>query len=174
LWNFAMQPPDRTLRLEAQGIWSLAVAEGPTLAYGGGARYAATWNITTPAPKLLRHAGASQAVALSADGRRLATAGDRTIRLWDANRGSESALLEGHRGMVTALAFSPDGHFLASCSRDKTIRFWPADAEGPAEARQTYEWPIGGVHALAFAPNGMLAAAAGDSGAIVIWDLDHC
>ena len=46
------------------------------------------------------------------------------IRLWDVRSGQCVAILEGHMLHVWALAFSPDGHTLASGSRDQIVRLW--------------------------------------------------
>lgn len=83
----------------------------------------------------LRFAGA---VAWSPDGRSLAAADkSQSIDLWadlptaatnNAREGPADSTsqfrLRGHEAGVTALAFSPDGRWLASAANDHSIRFW--------------------------------------------------
>ncbi len=65
----------------------------------------------------LKHAAAVNTVALSPNGRILASgASDGTIKLWDVANGRELIPLKGHLDSVNAVAFSPDGKTLASVS----------------------------------------------------------
>jgi WD40 repeat protein len=65
------------------------------------------------------------AAAFHPGGTRLATAGrDRSVWLWDLERGEAVARLPGHASFVWSLAFSPDGATLASGSGDATVRLW--------------------------------------------------
>jgi WD40 repeat protein len=78
------------------------------------------------------HSGDVIAVAVSRDGRWLASAGeDTTIVLWGAANLSEGSptleprhTLRGHTSMVMSLAFSPDDRRLVSGSRDGTVKVW--------------------------------------------------
>jgi WD40 repeat protein len=49
---------------------------------------------------------------------------DKTIRLWDVATGRCLEVLEGHARPVYAIAFSSDGHWLASGSEDQTVKLW--------------------------------------------------
>ncbi|MHC5541527.1 WD40 repeat domain-containing protein, partial [Singulisphaera rosea] len=65
------------------------------------------------------------AVALSPDGKSLASSGDDgSVKLWDTETMKCQADLLDHSGFVDALAFSPDGKILASGGVDKTVRLW--------------------------------------------------
>ena len=82
------------------------------------------------------------ALALSPDGKILASGAghaDSVIRLWDVASGRELGKLEGHRAGIDQLLFLPDGHTLASASRDQTIRLW--DVTDPANGRGTEHTP---------------------------------
>ena len=45
-------------------------------------------------------------------------------RIWDVDTGMQVARWEGHRGGVSAVAFSPDGRRLATGSDDTTVLIW--------------------------------------------------
>ncbi|MFO0889428.1 MAG: WD40 repeat domain-containing protein [Isosphaeraceae bacterium] len=107
------------------------------------------WNVATG--RLLRdvpgHTDVIGAVAISPDGRRLATGGDdRLIKLWDTATFDEIFTLRGHQSGVIALAFSPDGRRLVSGSIDHTAKVW--DIEAPSletlyrRAAVAVVWPL--------------------------------
>ena len=69
----------------------------------------------------------SDLAALSPDDRRLAVIAARNeIRLLDMSSGEESLALPGHTASVVGLAFSPDGHRVASTDLEGVMYFWDA------------------------------------------------
>jgi eukaryotic-like serine/threonine-protein kinase len=51
---------------------------------------------------------------------------DACVRIWDALTEEKEVVYEGHKDEVTVVAWSPDGKYIASGSRDKTIHIWQA------------------------------------------------
>lgn len=76
-------------------------------------------------------------------------------------------VLGGHTASVVSLAFSPDGHTLASGSDDDTIKLW--DPVSGREIR-TLTGHDGYVTSVTFSKNGQALAAASASGTIKIWN----
>jgi WD40 repeat protein len=161
---------------------SLAVSpDGQRLVSTGGGADLREWDTATG--KLVLRPEESpvlHTLAYSPDGRWIAGGGpDTHVRLWDAATGRLEATLEGHKGPVSALGFSPDSRLLASVSNeDSLVWLWEVPSGEPvllipeAADRCTVE-------ALAFHPGGRLLACGGvdwisgasADGLITLWDV---
>jgi len=85
------------------------------------------WKLGEPKPAqtIEAHADNILSLALSRDGKQLATGGADTLaKVWDTTTFKEIAKIEGHVGHVVALGFSTDGKWLATGSADKDLKVW--------------------------------------------------
>ena len=73
------------------------------------------------------HTSEVRVIAVSPDGRNLATGDDHgEIKLWDHETGQVCATLRTHENGVSAIYFSADNMILSSIDNRGTIRHWRA------------------------------------------------
>ena len=119
--------------------------------------------------KFAGHTDAVYAMALSPDGKLLATGGyDQKIGLWDAATGAATKLLKGHNGCINGLSFRPDGKVLASASADRTIKLWDPTTGARLD---TLSQPTKEQFAVAFSADGKTLVAGGTDSRIRIWSV---
>lgn len=83
------------------------------------------------------------------------------------DRIQEKNRLTGHQEGVTTVAFSPQRNFLASGSRDKTIRLWQSNGQ----LKQTLKGHQGSIYRVSFSPDGQTLASASQDDTIKLWDV---
>ncbi|KAI9035104.1 nuclear distribution protein nudF [Aspergillus affinis] len=151
------------------------------------------WDVTTGfcVRTINGHAGWVRDISLSYDGKFLLSTHDMTARLWDISSLSNPELKQtfiGHENFNECCAFAPaasfpflaplaglgkrastSGDFMATGSRDKTIKLW--DARGTCFL--TLSGHDGWVQALVFHPGGKYLLSVADDKTLRCWDLSQ-
>jgi RNA polymerase sigma factor (sigma-70 family) len=145
--------------------------DGRTVADTAGEdRAISLWDVATG--KVIRrlpgHRSLVHAVAFSADGQRLASAGDKTVRLWDPASGRQLWQVEGDAYWVRSVAFSPDGRMLALGGRDGEVRLWEV---ATGKERTRYRGHRAPVICGTFSADGTRLATGSSDTTVLIWDV---
>jgi WD40 repeat protein len=147
VWDVATKKVKQTIRSETAPIYALAFSpDGKTLATGGG-----------DLPDLFQ--GKTDRVT--------------ELALWDWSTGKVKARLKGGATPVYAVAFSPDGKFLASGGGDPLdelgeLRLWDVVTCKEVMELKGHE---NLVKTLAFSPDGKMLASGSHDTTVRVWDL---
>jgi WD40 repeat protein len=139
--------------------------------------------VDAAAPVILlnNHAGQVQALAVSADGSRLACADSgQAVHLWDLASHRPLRVLGGFEGEVRCLAFRGDGDVLASGGSDRVVHLWSPGAAADAEEEHARPGPageafrtrsVGAQVGLAPAPDGARLASLSPGKGVRVWEV---
>jgi len=171
LWSLATDTAQQVLRFHDGAVNAVAFLGRNRLATAGADARIAIWTVGEPQPRqrLEGHTAPVAALAVSPDGRTLASASwDGTVRLWplggDAPPEAAPRVLEGHQQNVNGVAFLPDSSTVVSAGYDATLRIWPLPGGG-APVVVTLPAPL---NAVAVAPDGEIFCAGADGKVYVV------
>lgn len=191
LWNAATGDLIWTRQDHTDTVLTLAfTADGSSLASGGAEGAVKLRDTKTGAvvQTFERHDAGVTSVAIAPDGTVIGCgAGDGSIKLWNVRRGHVIRTFEpaeptkkaptGRDRLITSVAFSPDGHMLASCQTNTAswfgkpaVRVWDLKS---GELKQKLSSPQNRGRFVAFAPDSRTLATSGEGKSIVIWDIEN-
>lgn len=183
IWNLVVESPgESTIVLEQDSaIRTLALsADGQWLATGtaGGKVWLYQWGGENgfSEPLILREeTNAVNIVTFSPDSTWLAVANESgTVGLWKrTTAGWEKLDISGHKGDVTALAFSPSSHYLATGGHDANILFWSLVDGKLAEEPVRLQRHTSHINALSFSPDGRSLVSSSWGTAIRVWSVEE-
>jgi WD40 repeat protein/serine/threonine protein kinase len=180
LWDLAANKPQESFELKGYPCLVTAAAfdkDSRKLVCGNAEGATILWDCSLGGSKTetaFKGSPRGAATALALCGQQLAVGSTSdTIVTWDLTpeKRFPGPSLHGHRSMVNALAFSPDGRRLVSGSSDKTVRIWDLQGAKPSPVGEPRENSAEILSVACSPPDGQRLASAGLDGTVRWWNL---
>nr|WP_235935239.1 WD40 repeat domain-containing protein [Candidatus Laterigemmans baculatus] len=91
------------------------------------------------------------------------------VLIWNVADQREVARLRGHHSTIEALAVSPDGQRLASCSQDRLVKIWDLQTNCELHLLSSHRDEV---TAVTFSPDGRSVVSGDRSGTVLVWDVE--
>jgi WD40 repeat protein len=161
LWLTPTESVVESHRAHGEHAWSVAFSpRGDRIATAGWDGQVQVFELlrASRAPVIVPVGEPSMGLAFTSDGRRMVALGERSLRVLDVGSSRVASRLEGHTEEILEVASTPDGRFIATGSRDRSVRVWSTEG-GPARA--VVAGHAGAVRGLALSADGRSLASAG-------------
>ncbi|BDA71819.1 Pentapeptide repeat [Calothrix sp. PCC 7716] len=112
-------------------------------------------------------------VAISPNGKIIASAGEKTVKLLSIGTGELLKIFFSHSDNVTDVTFAPNGKIIISSCYDGTINFWNIEQ---SKCIKTFIAHSAAVQTVVFSPSNEILASCSNDKTVKLWDIqsDDC
>ncbi|KAJ3260239.1 hypothetical protein HDU77_001472 [Chytriomyces hyalinus] len=108
-------------------------------------------------------------VAISLDGKTVISGSrDKTVKVWDMQKGTSTRTLKGHFADVTSVAISRDSRTIVSGSTDNTVKVWDMQK---GTCTRTLEGHSDKVTSVAISPDSRIIVSGSTDNTMKVWDM---
>lgn len=167
LWNAQSGKEMATLKGHLRGLTGVTFSpDGQRLASCTFNGEIAVWNVGYLLEAREFNVVQFAAPAFSPDSKHIACPSGNTVELREVITGQVVRILQGHQDAAEAVAYSPDGRYLASASMDRTVKLWDL---GSGQVVRSFQGHTGAVTGVAFHARQPWLASAALDGTVRVW-----
>ena len=172
LWSVETHQCLQTFQAYRNAIWSVSFSpNGKHLVSGNEDKTVRLWDLETEKYKTLEgHGNWVRSVVFDSSGNRIVSGSeDKTVKIWDSETGKEIRTFKKQEHRLWAVAFSPNGKFIASSGEGPAVNLYSASTDECIDLHGHTD----GIWAIAFSSDGALIASGSDDKTVKLWDVEE-